>query len=45
MRRVKEYRIFSSNIPISLVGSVNQIWSVACILVNFNNPIVSGWGV
>ena len=45
MRRVKENRIFSSNIPLSLVGSVNQIWSVACMLVNFNNPIVSGWGV
>ena len=45
MRRVKENRIFSSSIPLSLVGSMNQIWSVAYMLVNLNNPVVSGWGV
>ena len=31
IRRVKEYHIFYSPIPLSLAGSINQIWtSVAC---------------
>ena len=44
MRQIKENRIFSTNLPMSLIGSVDQIWAVACLLVNFWKPIVSGWG-
>lgn len=45
MKRIKENRIFATNMPLSLVGSVNQIWAVACMLANFDKPIVSGWGI
>ena len=41
MKLIKENRIFSSNIPLPLVGSINQIWTA---LANFDKPIESGWG-
>lgn len=42
-RRIKEYHLFDSPVPLSLVGSVNQLWSVACLLSNFKGPIVQAW--
>ena len=35
IRRVKEYHIFDSPISMSLSGSINQIWTVCCLLTNF----------
>nr|XP_003200716.2 uncharacterized protein si:dkey-60a16.1 isoform X1 [Danio rerio] len=41
--RVKENKIFSTVIPLSLTGSVNQLYSVVCHLVNYQNgPLVTG---
>lgn len=42
--RVKENKLFSTVIPLSLTGSINQLYSVACHLVNYQNgPLVKNW--
>uniref|UniRef100_A0A1A8NED2 Si:dkey-177p2.16 n=2 Tax=Nothobranchius pienaari TaxID=704102 RepID=A0A1A8NED2_9TELE len=42
--RVKEHKIFSTVIPLSLTGSINQLYTVSCLLVNYQNgPIVKAW--
>uniref|UniRef100_A0A8C1DT92 Uncharacterized protein n=1 Tax=Cyprinus carpio carpio TaxID=630221 RepID=A0A8C1DT92_CYPCA len=44
IRRVKEHKIFSTAIPLSLTGSINQLYTVACLLVNYQNgPLVKAW--
>ncbi|KAK0152978.1 hypothetical protein N1851_005345 [Merluccius polli] len=44
IRRVKEHKLFSTVIPLSLTGSINQLYSVACLLVNYQNgPLVKAW--
>ena len=40
IRRVKVNRIFSSPLPLSLMGTCNQIWTVACLLTNFRGPLI-----
>lgn len=42
--RVKEHKIFSTVIPLSLTGSINQLYAVTCLLVNYQNrPLVQAW--
>ena len=44
IRRVKEHKTFDTVIPLSLTGSINQLYTVACLLVNYQNgPLVKGW--
>ena len=38
-RKVKEYHIFDSPISMSLSGSINQIWTVCCLLTNCKGHI------
>jgi len=39
--KVRRFKIFHSVIQVSMFGSINQIWSVACFLSNFLNPVLS----
>ncbi|XP_047215950.1 uncharacterized protein LOC124865008 [Girardinichthys multiradiatus] len=44
IHRVKEHKIFSTVIPLSITGSINQLFAVACLLVNYQNgPLVKAW--
>ncbi|KAL2089208.1 hypothetical protein ACEWY4_016107 [Coilia grayii] len=37
IRRVKENKLFESVIPLSIAGSINKIFAVACLLSNYQN--------
>jgi hypothetical protein len=41
INKVKNFHIFDRPIPLSMWGSVNQIWTVCAILTLFQNPIIS----
>ena len=38
--KVRRFAIFSSPLPVAMLGSVNQLWSVCCLISNFMNPIL-----
>ena len=38
--KVRRNRIFHSIVPVTMFGSINQIWTVACLMSNFQNPIL-----
>ena len=40
IRRFREFHIFDSIIPLTMAGSINQIWSVCCLLTNFQGPLI-----
>jgi hypothetical protein len=35
IKHVKSWHIFDQSLPLTLYGSVNQIWMICCMLVNF----------
>ncbi|XP_065096727.1 uncharacterized protein [Paramisgurnus dabryanus] len=39
IRRVKEYHIWDGHVPLSMVGSVNQLWAICCMLCNYQGPL------
>ena len=41
IRRVKEFHFFDAYVPLSLAGSINQIYTVACLLTNFKGPLIA----
>lgn len=41
IKRVKAWHIFDQVVPLSMHGCINQLWTVASLLVNFQNPILS----
>ncbi|XP_026114965.1 uncharacterized protein LOC113093359 [Carassius auratus] len=44
IRRVKEHKLFDTIIPLSISGSINQLFTVACLLVNYQcGPLVKAW--
>ena len=44
IRRVKENKLFDKAIPLSICGNIDELFSVACFLVNYQNgPLVKAW--
>ncbi len=44
IRRVKENKLFDTTIHLSIAGSINQLFTVACLLSNYQNgPLVKKW--
>ena len=39
--RVNEFDILSGVMPASVAALANQIWTVCCLLTNFQNPLIS----
>lgn len=39
IRRVKENHIWDSVVPLTLSGSINQIWHNCCFMVNYQGPM------
>jgi len=40
IRRIKEYHFFDSVVPLSLIGSIDQLWVICSILCNFRGPLI-----
>ncbi|KAK3107108.1 hypothetical protein FSP39_007303 [Pinctada imbricata] len=43
IRRVKEYHLFDNIIPLNMVGTINQLWTIANMLTLFKGPLVKEW--
>ncbi|XP_068723262.1 uncharacterized protein [Montipora capricornis] len=41
IRRIKGWHIFDSVVPLSLFGVINQLWTVTCLLVNWQKPALT----
>lgn len=39
IRRVKEYRIRDTTVPLTISGSVNQLWAPYCLMSNYQGPL------
>lgn len=39
--KVRNFLIFNTRLPISSLGTINQLWTVCCLLSNFMNPILT----
>ncbi|ROL41648.1 THAP domain-containing protein 2 [Anabarilius grahami] len=44
IQRIKEIKLFDTIIPLTISGSINQLFEVACLLTNYQNkPLVKAW--
>ena len=41
INKVKKFRLLDRTIPLSLHGSINQVWTVTVLLTLFHFPIMS----
>ena len=41
IRRVKSFHILDGVIDATMYGTINQIWSVCCLLTNFMDPLIN----
>ena len=39
IRRVKEFHFFDNVVPLTEAGSIDQIWTVSCLITNFQGPL------
>ncbi|XP_071959160.1 uncharacterized protein [Antedon mediterranea] len=39
--KIKTFMIFKSTLPVAMFGTLNQVWTVVCLLSNFQNPILT----
>lgn len=44
INRIKSFKILAGDLPVALLGSVNQIWTVCSLLTNFRNPLIKDNG-
>lgn len=40
IERIKRFRQIRNEVPLTLHGSINQIWTVCCLLCNFMPPLI-----
>ncbi|KAK2145240.1 hypothetical protein LSH36_693g02044 [Paralvinella palmiformis] len=40
IQRVKDNNLFKTVIPLSMVGTVCQLWTIAVLLTNFQGPLI-----
>ncbi|CAH3184898.1 unnamed protein product [Porites lobata] len=38
--RIKKFKVLKTEIPLNMNGTINQIWTVACLLCNFMDPLI-----
>ncbi|XP_071352417.1 uncharacterized protein [Trachinotus anak] len=44
IRRLKEHKFFDKVIPLNMFGNINQLYVVACLLLNYQSgPLVKAW--
>ena len=41
IQRIKEFRILSGVIPLTLFPVINQVWTICCLLTLFHTPIIA----
>ena len=39
IRSIEENHLFDRVLPLSLAGTINQIWTASCLLTNFKGPL------